>query len=328
MGFRASDQARFDWCIEPENEPVGLVDLSEVELRAQQMFDADDESQMIITDQRLHEARLRRLRDKARARVLCTVLEASLEGDGRKYFAARSVRVGDYDVHTVIGVVASRWSLLPTLATRRRGRYDVVPSLADSVMEKVLDSAVRALDRHEPPEGMWGENRDDADELIRAAGDQFVALIGFLAGDWLPGGLAKNVDAVAAQPYEGRTGAGTVVFASPAALARGDVVAEVKFGTPIPLGQTRAFRKVLEMSGPRLHVLCDEKASTAWGRSRRATTPPPRRCSPSPSSDAAPGRSRTPAARCYVWTTLGRPCRKLDCPRSSSRTPSGACSIT
>lgn len=126
IGFRASPAAQFDWCVEPENEPIGLVDLSGVQARGNEIFKADDESKIRASDPLLHVARQNALRNRSAAKALCETLDASPEGDGRRHFAAPAVRVGNYDVHTVIGVIASRWAQLPTLQTRHRDRYSMI----------------------------------------------------------------------------------------------------------------------------------------------------------------------------------------------------------
>ena len=75
--------------------------------------------------------------------------------------------------------------------------------------------------------------------------------------------LYEALDAVAAQSYEGRTGVGTIVFA---AESSNRVEADIRFVSPVPIMSTRAFRKVLEMSGPDLHVLADGESAYGLGR--------------------------------------------------------------
>lgn len=269
VGFRASDAAPFDWCVEPENQPIGGLDLAGIDARAQQLYEADEGYGAFYSNQALNEARHRALRARARGQALVEVMENFADVPGRKYFTSSSARVGDYMVYTVVGVLASRWAQLPTLTTRRRDRMTIQPSLADAVVQHVLRAATRALDRQQPPDGISDETPGDSADLVRAAANEFVTSIAVLAGDYFDTGLAQDLNAVAAQPYEGRTSVGSIVLAArPTDAAAASVSIDAGFRVAVPTRNPRAFRKVLEMSGPDVHLLCT--GSEVYGLGRAA----------------------------------------------------------
>lgn len=270
VGFRATPGAAFDYCLEPETEPIALSDLSGVPAKAAELFEADEESHMFHSHPLVHEIRMREVRDRARRDALCGALAASDAGAGRTYFASRSQPIGDYEVHAVIGVLTHRWDLLPSLTMRSRDRMKVVPSLAEAVVDEILRRASLAMALREPPDGITGETGSRTHDIIRAASHRFMESVAVLAGQWFGSQLHEHLDAVAAQPYEGRAGVGTIVLAGGDGSGGGPasemVDVDVIFRRPVAVSETRAMRKVLEMSGPGLHVLSNGMELTGLGR--------------------------------------------------------------
>jgi len=258
VGFAADATARWPWCIEPETDPLAEANLADVAVRAQELYEAHEDFSVHHSVPRVHESRHRWLRNRARAQALCDALGESPSGSGLRFFAGTAVRVGDYEVHPVVSVLAARWDALPALTTTRRDRMDVQPSLQHAVLDRLLRAATAELDRGEPE---WFE-RENTELLYRSASD-LVYSAAVLSGEIMAHRFHDALDAVAAQPYEGRSGVGTVILAS---RRNGAVDTVVPFSQPVSLDQVRAFRKVLEMSGPELHVLCDGRDIYGLGR--------------------------------------------------------------
>ncbi|MDN4175844.1 diadenylate cyclase [Nocardioides sp. SOB77] len=271
VGFRANDEARFDYCIEPEDEPIGQTDLTQVLARARAIFEADEDSEMFHTDPGVHESRQRYLRNRAQGQALCEALSNSDGGEGRTYFASQPRRIANYDVYAVVGVVTHRWERLDALQTRSRDHFDVTVSLPEAVIAELLSLANHAMALREPPQSIAWESSSDTADIVRAAAHRFVTAVAGLSGQWLGSQLYEHIDAVAAQPYEGRTGVGTIVLATNSQDSiREDVHLEVAFKHPVRISETRAFRKVLEMSGDNLHVMCDGEMVYGLGRVRNS----------------------------------------------------------
>ena len=174
--------------------------------------------------------------------------EASRAGE-RVHFAGIGVDVGEFFVVPVITIHAEHWNDLARL--RRTPAADHSPrSFPEAAVNAVLDAASRELDRQAPGPRV----SVDPDALLRSASDTFVSTLVQRAGQDLAYGVRHALDAVSAQPYEGRSGTGSILLAQP---DHPDLVVEVALEHPVPVGLTRSFRKVLEMSAPDLHLLCD-----------------------------------------------------------------------
>jgi DisA bacterial checkpoint controller nucleotide-binding len=269
VGFRATDQASFDRCIEPENDLIAQADLSEVESRARELYGQHEDFGLRHSVPGVHEARHRALQDRLRGEALCEALARSEAGRGRRFFASTPQLIENYDIYAVVGVVAHRWDELPTLTTRGRDRVNVASSLPEAVMLTVLSYASQAMSRRVPPIGFADESGTETADILRLAARRFVHDVARLSEQWLGSQLHEHLDAVAALPYEGRAGSGTIVLAADNAQTRSDdLEVVVSFRTPIEISETRAFRKVVEMSGQSLHVLSDGERAYGLGRIR------------------------------------------------------------
>ena len=260
VGFANTTDARHAVCIEPEKGPFTQADLAGVNERAGELYEADPERDMVHTDPDLHDRRQARLQDYARGRALCDALGASPGGAGRTFLAGNGVPVADYIVYPVVSVLTARWLALPSLTTTERDRLTVYPSLQTAAVRKVLRSATRAL-REQPPPEMIDE---ESAQIIREAADDLAdSVIQGLLRQFLGSGFKESLDAVAAQPYEGRAGAGTLLLLAPTQTHVEEVV---RFDRPVSVRTTRELRKILEMSAPGLGLLSDGAHVYGMGR--------------------------------------------------------------
>ncbi len=186
---------------------------------------------------------------QVRRQVLAERLaEASRAGE-RVHFAGIGVEVGDFFVVPAVSIHADHWNDLARL--RRTPAADHSPrSFPEAAVHAVLDAASRELDRQVP----GARVSVDPDALLRSASDTFVSTLVQRVGQELAYGVRHALDAVSAQPYEGRAGSGSILLAQ---QDHPDLVVELALEHPVPVGLTSSFRKVLEMSAPDLHLLCD-----------------------------------------------------------------------
>lgn len=190
---------------------------------------------------------LRRAVRAAVERTLSVPETAVLVGDGG--------RVADaWHVLPVLCFERRRWTSKPAL---RRGvaEHHLVASFQEALADQLLDAASDALRSQRSPDD-FGAHVDPAliDETIRRAAARLTDGIVARVGHEGRSGLHHAMDAVAAQPYEGRAGLGRVV------LARADhpgVDMRIRFVDPIPVSSTRRFRKALEVTNDVLSLVCD-----------------------------------------------------------------------
>jgi hypothetical protein len=260
IGFANSEHARHDVCIEPERGPFAQSDLDGVQARADALYETGPLRNTVDSDPGLHEQRHAAMRDDARGQALCEALAASAGGAGRTFLAGRGVSIGDYVVYPVLSVVTTPWEALPALSTTRRERMPVDRSLPFAVVREVLRAASAALRQQPPPQHV----DEEWDDIVRSAASRLVdSVVQVLLAQYLGSGFKDSIDAVAAQPYEGREGVGTLVLAA-SEHPQADI--DVRFDRPVSVRATRELRKVLEMSGAGLSLMCDGAHVYGLGR--------------------------------------------------------------
>ena len=279
IGLADDEDAHHGVCIEPEDKDFGQTDLDGVIAAADTLFAAD--LGKVVNSHPGYHAQVEAARlDEARRNALCVALAAASGGRDRTFFAGRSQPVGGYRVYPVVGVLTVTWERLPALSRDRVSDRELVHrSLQHAVVDRVLRAASRALASQIPPQSVGAETAP----IVRAASESLVTGIALRAGEILGTGLHSALDAVAAQPYEGRGGAGSVVVSDP---RRDRTVTRIGFQGPLPTRDARAFRKALEMTGPGLSLLCDGASLHGLG-------------------DVADGYDAT-AEDCFVASVVGR----------------------
>lgn len=241
VGFHADSQVT----VEP---PRGLFDRDA-------LADALD-----LAEQRFRRSKARReagddpdalaaARSMVRRQVLAERLTEAARTGERVHFAGIGVGVGEWFVVPVVTIHADHWNDLARL--RRAGATDAGPrSFPDACVTAVLDAASRELDRRAAGVRIVV----DPDAVLRTAADAFVSALVQRSGQELAHGVRHALDAVSAQPYEGRAGSGSILLAQ---ADHPDLETIIALEHPVPVGLTRSFRKVLEMSAPDLCLLCD-----------------------------------------------------------------------
>ena len=213
------------------------------------------------TDARLHEQFHAGLRDRCRADTLEKTLGELESLKDRRWFVGASDVVGTLRVYPVVGVLRERWDSLPALTKHEADHRTIMhPSLHDALRFELLRAATFALTLSSSPSGLrW----DDREELVRRALAKFIREFIYFKGDFMGGEVHHAMNLVSAQPYEGRTGVGTMLLA-----ADGDYTLALTFDEPIELSKTRALRKALEMTGGDLCLVTDGRVATGLGSLR------------------------------------------------------------
>ena len=235
-------------CVEPEGVGIEPSIFADCDAAGAAAYEAHESRGLINTHPELHERFHADLLDQCRSDAIADVMNARVDADTRRWFVGRSARVGRYRVYPVIGVLRARWEALPALQVRAHDhRSEMYLSLQEAVIREVLLAAAFALSISSEPDGLrW----NDREELVRRAAKGFIRQLVYFKGDFMGGDLDAAMNLVAAQPYEGRTGVGTLLLAKDV-----DYAPSLTFKRPISLSQSRALRKALEMTGPHLHLM-------------------------------------------------------------------------
>ncbi|UTT69360.1 DNA integrity scanning protein DisA nucleotide-binding domain protein [Arthrobacter sp. DNA4] len=263
VGFREAGNGPWPICVEPETGPYSPDLLGDVLQNADQLYEVHPDRNVLHTHPDVHERFVRGLVESCRMKALSSALGNSDTESERTFFVGYPGHVGDYRVYPVISVLRSRWGLYPQLDKEQSfSRISTRPSLQSAVLWEILDLATSALGRAQPPQSL-GRAGDNSADVVRHAAHDFVNRLVTVHGDWMGGGFPEAMEAVAAQPYEGRTGIGTIVLAKE---GHPQVITDIRFSNPIVLRETRSFRKALEMTGVNLHLLSDGIKAYGLGR--------------------------------------------------------------
>ncbi|MCT2225310.1 hypothetical protein [Microbacterium paraoxydans] len=273
IGFREAGEGPNPICVEPENGkyPSGLF--ADVLEAAEDLFAVRPDKDTITTDARLHESRTTASREKARRAAIASSLERATLGLDRYFFVGVPSRVADYRVYPVVGVLKSRWDTAPALPAdpqpphARPGDTGYPRSLQHAVMREGLREMTMALSMSAEPQDLRNWSHELAPETVRTAANSFARGIVACYGSIYGGDLFNSMNAVSAQPYEGRTGIGTLLIGRDPRHSS-DFEVDIDFRSDIKLPRTRALRKALELTDTRLALLTDGDVASGLGRIR------------------------------------------------------------
>jgi hypothetical protein len=250
-------------CVEPEDGPIVPADFDGVRDRATELFDRDPDSKLRISAAWIHERRQQEIMDRAYGTAIGEVLEAKL-GSGLRFFVALATPVDQHDVFTALGL--PEWVLddTPHLSSKvAADRYPVTQSLIQGAVDEILRLSRQAL--YEPyPGADIGIGADPAD-VAKAAGKALTRSATMLAGNEMWSDLFDGLNRVATTRYERRVGVGSLLLAD-----RGSehVDRSVTLREPVPVGETRTLRKLLETSSRHGESLLTD-GSEAYGLGRQ-----------------------------------------------------------
>jgi hypothetical protein len=214
VGFQVSGEHAYSICIEPEDGPYSPGEFSAVEAEATRLYSENPESRMRYTAVHIHERKHRELLDQMRAQAITAVLSSHPASHGQAFFASESTRVGDYEVHVVLGIPSDALAEVPQIKTTWRDRYHIAPSLVHAAIYEILHRARASL--HSPDPGIdLRALGAGTPEVVRAATGSFVRSILLCAGYMFGENRDLLFSSISALPYEGRSGTGTLVLAHP-----------------------------------------------------------------------------------------------------------------
>ena len=154
VGFSLDDSPQHPIHIESEAAMLSVDHFEAIPDRTQELFEANPESNIIHSNRRLHELRLKGLFRRSRADAIAEAIEASGVFEGLTFFASSSAPQDSYEVHTCVGVATITLDSLPTLDSSVVGRVYVGRSLQHEVIVECLRRADNALYLPEPGAAM------------------------------------------------------------------------------------------------------------------------------------------------------------------------------
>lgn len=248
-------------CISPEDGGYDAHSFSDLVELAEHLEEADFEKKLMHTHPRVQKNHESRLRRKALSNAVVKSLYYSYEYENRKTYCSLPVEVDCYQVMVAVqlrrNVLESHYSLVQTL----KGRQPLITSLIDATMKVFLRECTKALAKENPGEAFREIDRDQ-DELIREAGDIFMASTAHRLSDFGANSLYNEINAIASMPYEGEEGIGKIILAK---QPHPNVESILKLQEPATVRSIRATRKLLEMSTEDLNMISDGRVVYGFG---------------------------------------------------------------
>jgi DisA bacterial checkpoint controller nucleotide-binding len=247
--------------VEPEYRFFQPGHLEGVVERARELYENDPNYGTIHSNPRVHELYHRSLFDSRRAEAVVEALNRNAP-EPVTYFGGRSTRVGDYEVHPIVGIPTDALEAVPQLTVTERDRFPVTRSLLHGCIDVSLSLATKALVQPDAGDALYVLGAS-ADEVARRAAAQLVTSSVMLTGSIHGTDLYSALTAVSTTRYEGASGYGSVIVAAEDDPA---LAVDVKLRSPVRIGETRGLRKLLEISDrDKLGLLTDGRVIFGLG---------------------------------------------------------------
>ena len=264
LGIATEGSANHAICVEPEIGPLVAEHFAQVTSRAKELYQLDPESKILITDPRSHELRHHQLFLSARANAVTEAIEKSGVFQNLTFFVSQSSPVNGYEVHTCIGVPTDVIGDLPAFKESTVDRFHAGRSLQHEVIQECLDRADKALYLPDPGAGLEVLGRTE--DIITSTTESFLSGTTWRVAR-TPSGLCSALNEIVSLTYE-RTGArGNLIVASRENIQKW---LTVSFKKPVRLRESRAMRKVLQLSDNKMAVLADPEYAYGLGVSKTA----------------------------------------------------------
>ena len=254
-------------CIEPEGGPLVVEDLRSIEERTEEIRIEDPESNLFHSVARVHEARMRGLFLRSRAKAIGEAIEESGKFDGLSFFVSVSAPIAGYDVHTCVGIPSDELESVPKFNNPMKDDYygrHTEESFVQAIIHTCLDRADRALHLPNPGEG-FGALGDTID-IVRSSAEHFLRGINFVMAPEMSD-LFRFANQVSSQTYERSGARGRIAITKPDNLTN---KLTVKFQRPVLLSETRSARKILELSDESTFLLSDSASVYGLGECNSA----------------------------------------------------------
>lgn len=213
-----------------------------IDQRSAEIYQDDPDSGVLTGDHRRDD----RIRQKDIARAYGSAILQVVQdvvGDQLRFAISRATVVNGYSIFTVLGVPEILFSQAPQLSSPTIfDRYSIARSLLEATVNELLSR--KEVELYQPDAGGRMEDINTADVAASAARDLLASVTG-LAVDKVRPDSFDGFNKLATTPYEQRVGIGSVLLAESTSEF---VSRSIQFRDPVALSETRACRKLLEMS--------------------------------------------------------------------------------
>ena len=263
-GIATEENARHAICVEPEAGPLFAEHLEKVTRRGEELYQLDPESEMRYHPPGSGAAQQRALFLNARANAITEAIEKSGVFNHLTFFVSQSSPINGYGVHTCIGIPTDAIGNLPAFQESAVRRIHAGKSLQHEVIRECLHRADKAL--YLPNPGVELRILGRTEDIITSATERFIEGTLWRTANQ-PSDLFSTLNTVASLTYERAGAKGNLTVTSRENLEKW---LTVKFKNPVGLRESRAMRKILQLSDSTMSVLADSTRAYGLGKSKTA----------------------------------------------------------
>ena len=260
VGVRAPDVAnRHDVCLEPEDDQWSQSIVSECFRRANEIFDVHPDHNTFYGDEPSMRDKPENIRKSSVFEAVTEAFSRYDEQHGTVTICGGPHRVEGFYVVPALQMLKEELEKYPRLpAPIECHDFKSETGIVEAAVRKVLSEAVDALKDREP--GRFFPLRGDTSGALREAAHRLCYAIGLACVDPLMQDTFEHLNAISERPYESGEAHGEIVFAPPACNL---IDRKLTFREPVPLGESRHGRKIIEMSGANLLCVCHGRQGLA-----------------------------------------------------------------
>ena len=263
-GIATEENARHVICVEPETGPLFAEHLAKVTRRGEELYQLDPESETRYYPPGSGAAPQRALFLNARANAITEAIEKSGVFNHLTFFVSESSPINGYAVHTCIGIPTDVIGNLPEFQESTVGRIHAGKSLQHEVIRECLYRADKAL--YLPDPGTELRMLGRTEDIITSATERFIHGTLWRTANQ-PSDLFSTLNTVSSLTYERAGAKGNLTVTNRENLEKW---LKVKFKNPVGLRESRAMRKILQLSDSTLSVLADSTHAYGLGTSKTA----------------------------------------------------------
>jgi hypothetical protein len=238
-----TDQAEAEVSIEQApHGPLAQDHFVRIHDRAAELYQQDPDSRKRYSHPGSHDRKHREFRMRAYGRAILEVLSAVVGDESLRHFISQATKMNGYSVFVVVALPDKLLAEAPQLAPAEFiEQYNLPQSLLQGVVGEILKRA--SVELYQPDAGIGLNELNTADVLASAARGLIASVTG-IVGD-PRSDLFDRLNQLATTRYEQRVGVGSILLVRPGCEV---VRRKITLRTPVRMSETRACRKLLEIS--------------------------------------------------------------------------------
>ncbi|MEM7590401.1 MAG: hypothetical protein AAF383_02565 [Cyanobacteria bacterium P01_A01_bin.83] len=228
---------------------------------AKDNFDRDPEQFLFMGTTHLNQAHKKSLYPKAIRNAVLSILQQYDHSRNQVSFCSVPVQKNDHWIITVIQLNQQDFDRQYRLSKETHEvnsmrSYRIERCFLEALIYQVLKASELELQRQTAASITFA----NPERVIEDAASSLLKSVEVHINQWNKFDLLSFANAIAAERYEGAASEGRLIICS---TDHPDITAKIRLHTPIKIYNYRGIRKLLEVSSPKMALLCD--VESVWG---------------------------------------------------------------